>query len=75
MERAAAALKNDNKSLFKAFSIYKAAIARRDKDIEKFRAAVMEYKKQLQRRVEFWRREADVGRAAGTDSAYDHEDV
>lgn len=53
MERAAAAVKNENKSLLKAISIYKDAIASRDEDIEKLKSAVMKYKNQLQQRVEF----------------------
>lgn len=46
MERAAAALKNENKSLLKAIPMYEGAIASRDKDIDEYKAAVMKHKKQ-----------------------------
>ncbi|CAI5724446.1 unnamed protein product [Peronospora destructor] len=43
----------DNKELLKAIATYKDAIADRDKDIEKYKSAVMKHTQQLQRRVEF----------------------
>ena len=47
MKRAAAALKNKNKLLLKAIPMYKGAIASRDEDIDKYKAAVLKHKKQL----------------------------
>ncbi|CAI5738647.1 unnamed protein product [Peronospora farinosa] len=43
----------ENKELLKAIATYKDAIAGRDKDIEKYKSAVMKHAQQLQRRVEF----------------------
>ncbi|KAL3665842.1 hypothetical protein V7S43_009266 [Phytophthora oleae] len=43
----------ENKELLKAIEMYKDAIAGRDKDIEKYKSAVMKYAQQLKRRVEF----------------------
>ncbi|GMF32324.1 unnamed protein product [Phytophthora fragariaefolia] len=43
----------ENKELLKAIEMYKDAIAGRDKDVEKYKSAVMKYSQQLQRRVEF----------------------
>ncbi|KAE9012181.1 hypothetical protein PR003_g16900 [Phytophthora rubi] len=43
----------ENKELLKAIEMYKDAIAGRDKDIEKYKSAVMKHAQQLQRRVEF----------------------
>ncbi|KUF75691.1 hypothetical protein AM587_10016246 [Phytophthora nicotianae] len=43
----------ENKELLKAIEMYKDAIAGRDKDIEKYKSAVMKHTQQLQRRVEF----------------------
>ncbi|KAG1710284.1 hypothetical protein DVH05_017288 [Phytophthora capsici] len=44
---------HENKELLKAIEMYKDAIAGRDKDIEKYKSAVMKYAQQLKRRVEF----------------------
>ncbi|KAG6965766.1 hypothetical protein JG688_00007056 [Phytophthora aleatoria] len=43
----------ENKELLKAIEMYKDAIAGRDKDIEKYKSAVMKHAQQLKRRVEF----------------------
>ncbi|EEY55997.1 uncharacterized protein PITG_08746 [Phytophthora infestans T30-4] len=43
----------ENKELLKAIEMYKDAIAGRDKDIEKYKAALLKYTQQLQRRAEF----------------------
>ncbi|KAG7384619.1 hypothetical protein PHYPSEUDO_002433 [Phytophthora pseudosyringae] len=43
----------ENKELLKAIEMYKDAIAGRDKDIDKYKSAVVKYAQQLQRRVEF----------------------
>ncbi|KAJ8524875.1 hypothetical protein ON010_g16241 [Phytophthora cinnamomi] len=43
----------ENKELLKAIEMYKDAIAGRDKDIEKYKSAVLKHTQQLQRRVEF----------------------
>jgi hypothetical protein len=43
----------ENKELLKAIDMYKDAIAGRDKDIDKYKAAVVKYAQQLKRRVEF----------------------
>ncbi|KAF1782457.1 hypothetical protein GQ600_4130 [Phytophthora cactorum] len=42
----------ENKELLKAIEMYKDAIAGRDKDIEKYKSAVMKHAQQLKRRVE-----------------------
>ncbi|KAI9918686.1 hypothetical protein PsorP6_011731 [Peronosclerospora sorghi] len=42
----------EKKELLKAVAMYKEAIASRDKDMEKYKAAVLKYKQQLKRRVD-----------------------